>query len=139
MDFTGWEHIADEKLRNLILYICKLSEDDPSFDMQKLETLLFFCDFTAYRRSGHSITGQTYIEQGEPTMASIEEEISAIEAQLAKLTELRDRYGALDGDVVTFIKALDEGGGPYQMTALLSPRIVAEILKNWEEFKAAKV
>lgn len=72
-------------------------------------------------------------------MASIEEEITAIEDQIAKLTELRERYGALDGDVVIFIKALDEGGGPYQMPNLVAPRLVAEIIKNWEAFKAAKV
>lgn len=72
-------------------------------------------------------------------MASIEEEIAELETAILRLTKLRERYGALDGDVVTFIKALDENGGPYKMDNIVSPRLVAEILKNWEAFKAAKV
>lgn len=57
--------VKDAKLRELILYVCKKLEDDPNFDEEKLKAVLFFTDFTAYRRFGKSITGQEYIKEGE--------------------------------------------------------------------------
>lgn len=56
----------DEKLRELILYISWMCEDDPTFGATKLNKILFFSDFRAYRLLGHSITGQEYqaLEQG---------------------------------------------------------------------------
>jgi hypothetical protein len=44
----------------LVLYISLRSEGDPFFGLTKLYKLLFYSDFLAYRRLGHSITGQTY-------------------------------------------------------------------------------
>lgn len=70
-------------------------------------------------------------------MSSIEEEIAAIDTQLQTLMDLRSRYGALDGDVVVFIKEITEGASV--MDNVPSPRDVAQILKLWEEFKARKV
>jgi hypothetical protein len=53
-DFT------EEKFKNLILYIAKKSEDDPRFGSVKLNKILYYSDFDAYRRLGESITGATY-------------------------------------------------------------------------------
>jgi Protein of unknown function (DUF4065) len=50
----------DRKMKELILYLATKSEDDPRFSSTKLNKLLFYCDFTAYRRLGHSITGHSY-------------------------------------------------------------------------------
>lgn len=50
----------DRKLRNLILYVSKLSEPDPKFGKTKLNKLLFYCDFGAYLTFGDPITGQEY-------------------------------------------------------------------------------
>ncbi len=50
----------DEKLRQLILYIAKASEEDPYFGSVKLNKLLFYADFLAYVSYGKSITGQEY-------------------------------------------------------------------------------
>lgn len=50
----------DEKFRELILYLARSSEADASFGSTKLNKLLFFCDFLAYRSLGRSITGQEY-------------------------------------------------------------------------------
>jgi hypothetical protein len=55
------EHRADDrKMKELILYLSARSEDDPRFSSTKLNKLLFYCDFTAYRQLGHSITGHPY-------------------------------------------------------------------------------
>ncbi|MCH8987932.1 MAG: SocA family protein [Chloroflexi bacterium] len=59
-DFT------EEKFENLILYISKKSEDDPRFGAVKLNKILYYSDFDAYRRLGQPITGATYqrIDEG---------------------------------------------------------------------------
>lgn len=51
---------SDEKLRELILYLALNSEGDPKFGRVKLNKLLFFCDFLAYKALGKPITGQEY-------------------------------------------------------------------------------
>jgi hypothetical protein len=53
-------HPDDEKLRELILYIATLSENDRHFGAVKLNKLLFYADFLAYQKFGSAITGQEY-------------------------------------------------------------------------------
>ena len=50
----------DSKLRELVLLIATLSEGDKPFGKVKLNKLLFFSDFVAYRYFGKSITGHEY-------------------------------------------------------------------------------
>jgi hypothetical protein len=50
----------DRKMKELILYLAAKSEGDPRFSSTKLNKLLFYCDFTAYRELGRSITGHSY-------------------------------------------------------------------------------
>ena len=61
------EHGADDrKMKELILYLAARSEDDPRFSSTKLNKLLFYCDFTAYRQLGRSITGHPGSASGVP-------------------------------------------------------------------------
>ncbi len=57
---------SEEKLRELVLYICRRSEGDERFGATKLNKLLWLSDFSAYLTFGHPITGQEYqaLEQG---------------------------------------------------------------------------
>jgi len=48
------------KFKELVLYLAERSGADPGFASTKLNKLLFFCDFEAYRLLGHPITGATY-------------------------------------------------------------------------------
>ena len=50
----------DSKFKELLLFICKRSEGDAPFGATKLNKLLFFSDFLAYRKFGKSITGHRY-------------------------------------------------------------------------------
>ena len=50
----------DKKLRELILYIAKKSQNDPHFGSTKLNKLLFFADFIAYGRLAKPISGHKY-------------------------------------------------------------------------------
>ena len=51
---------SEEKLRELILLIAHKSKADPRLGAVKLNKLLYYADFTAYRRLGKSITGAEY-------------------------------------------------------------------------------
>jgi hypothetical protein len=50
----------DQKMKELILYLAVKSEADPRFSSTKLNKLLFYCDFAAYRDLGRPITGHAY-------------------------------------------------------------------------------
>lgn len=56
----------DVRLRELVLHIARESEGDDFFGMVKLNKLLFYMDFLAYRAIGKSVTGQLYqaLDQG---------------------------------------------------------------------------
>lgn len=49
-----------EKLKNLILYVAEQSKDDPYFGATKLNKILYYVDFRAYRELGCPITGAEY-------------------------------------------------------------------------------
>ena len=49
-----------EKFTELIVYIAEQSKDDPFFGPVKLNKILYYADFRAYRELGHSITGASY-------------------------------------------------------------------------------
>lgn len=49
-----------EKFKELICYVAKQSEGDPSFGSIKLNKILFYADFAAYRDLGQPITGACY-------------------------------------------------------------------------------
>jgi Protein of unknown function (DUF4065) len=50
----------DEKFRELMLYVARRMEDDPTFGATVLNKVLFFSDFSAYLTLGSPITGATY-------------------------------------------------------------------------------
>lgn len=56
----------DRKFRELILFISERSEGDAPFGSVKLNKLLFYADFLAYRTFGRAITWQKYqkLDQG---------------------------------------------------------------------------
>ena len=55
----------ETKFRELVLYISGKSGNDPRFGAVKLNKILYFSDFEAYRRLGQSITGATYRKLSE--------------------------------------------------------------------------
>ena len=55
-----------EKFREAVLYIAKKCENDSRFGATKLNKILYYADFAAYRRLGAPITGAAYrkLDQG---------------------------------------------------------------------------
>lgn len=55
------EFIFDQtKFRELVLYIANRSESDPLFEVVKLNKILYYSDFAAYRILDRPITGASY-------------------------------------------------------------------------------
>lgn len=50
----------EAKFRELVLYIADKSAGDPRFGAVKLNKILYYSDFEAFRQLGDSITGATY-------------------------------------------------------------------------------
>ena len=51
---------AEDKFRELLVYIATRSTDDPTFGSVKLNKVLYYSDFASYRLLGKPITGATY-------------------------------------------------------------------------------
>lgn len=49
-----------DKFRELVVYVAKHSDGDPRFGAVKLNKILYYSDFAAYRQLGQPITGATY-------------------------------------------------------------------------------
>ena len=52
--------LQSQRFKELVLYLAARSSDDPGFGSVKLNKLLFFADFEAYRTLGHPLTGAHY-------------------------------------------------------------------------------
>lgn len=93
-------------MKELILYVAELSQDDPNFGAVKLNKILFYSDFLSYFRRGRSITDQDYFALDEgPAPKS--------------LVPIRERMVA-DEDIA--IKRVDRFGLPqHRVEALRQP------------------
>ena len=60
LDNMGTEVYEPQKLEELIVYASEKSLTDQFYGKVKLNKILFYSDFTAYRRRGRSITGAVY-------------------------------------------------------------------------------
>ena len=58
-DFKQFE-FNDRKFRELVIYIAEKCADDPTFGATKLNKILYYSDFYAYRVIGEPITGASY-------------------------------------------------------------------------------
>ena len=54
-----------EKFRELLLYVAHHSVRDPWFGAVKLNKILFYCDFIAFKRFLNPITGASYVKLPE--------------------------------------------------------------------------
>lgn len=56
---TTFEY-SERRFKDLFLYVVQELQDDPTFGETKLNKILFFSDFEAYRTLGRPITGAEY-------------------------------------------------------------------------------
>lgn len=66
---TTAQHVVFEfdetRFKELIVLISELCADDPTYGSVKLNKILYFADFMAYRELGQPITGATYFKLQE--------------------------------------------------------------------------
>ncbi len=84
----------EDKLRELVLHIASQSEDDVHFGAVKLNKLLFYADFIAYRKFGRPITGAEYqkLDHG-PCARPLKPLLQRMEAEKAVAEQVTDRWG----------------------------------------------
>ena len=63
-DLTTFE-FKPAKFRELVVYIAERCADDPTFGAVKLNKILYYADFSAFRGLGAPITGATYRKLSE--------------------------------------------------------------------------
>ena len=85
---AGGTDYSAHKLQELILYIATRSLGDPYFGRTKLNKVLFFSDFDAFRRTGRSITGAVYqhLPQG-PCPHQLLPALDGLAGQIAQVKE----------------------------------------------------
>ena len=59
------QEFDQRKFSELVIYIASKSENDPRFGAVKLNKILYYADFNAYRILGNSITGAEYRKLNE--------------------------------------------------------------------------
>ena len=79
-----------EKFRELLLYIASESTDDPPFGAVKMNKILYYADFAAFRQFGKPITGATYrkLMEGPAPLEMLKERHALIESGDAELCEV---------------------------------------------------
>ncbi len=94
---AGGIQYNQDKLQELILYVSARSLSDPRHGMTKLNKILFFSDFGAFRQLGRSITGAEYqhLPQGPcphqliPALKALGDDIKEIPEQTYAGTQRR--------------------------------------------------
>lgn len=87
LDFSG-------KFRELLLYISKACAADETFGAIKLNKILFFSDFFAYRQSRQSITGASYqrLNHGPAPKCLLPVQRELVEERALAIQQI-ERYG----------------------------------------------
>ena len=85
------KHNGDQLLGELILYIAKRCEADPTFGATKLNKILWWADFLSYARNGEPVTGVEYqkLPAGPAPVRLLPVREALIRAGNAKLVEQR--------------------------------------------------
>lgn len=137
--------LNEAKFREMILLIARRSDGDPSYGATKLNKLLFFADFAAYRRYGAPISGARYqkLEHGPapreivPVRVRMLEEGSAIELK-------RDYFGksqlrltsvdepALNALTVRDVALIDEVLQSYQQANASDISEISHAFSGWK-------
>lgn len=112
---------GQQRFREMIIYVCRKCEHDPSFGATKLNKILYHSDFRAFERFGTPLTGMRYfrLEQGPapramlPVLRELEREGAVRTAppqefqfEQRRTTALRDAY--LDHFTPDEIDLIDE-------------------------------
>ena len=122
------------KFQELVLYIAQMSETDLRFGSTKLNKLLFYSDFGAYRVLGQPITGATYfhLPAGPAPRQFLDARTALIREESVKL-EKRRYYAGIQERIVP-LRVCD--------TSVFSGdeiEIVDQVIDDFWTFNAARI
>lgn len=121
--------MATDKFKELILYVAQESEFDPNFGATKLNKILFFCDFLAYRAYGKSVSDQRYFKLPfGPAPRALKPALSELIAEEACIEIERDHFGRPQKRVVARREARVEAFTPQEV-ALIN-RVIRALWDN---------
>ena len=103
----------DRKLQELVLFVATRSKDDPGFDAMKLNAILYYADFYAYRRLGRPISGANYQKFADGPAAQ----------QLPAARESLERAGLIE---IEKRPAADEGQQRIVATQSFEPELLSK-------------
>lgn len=121
------------KFKELVLLLARASAEDERFGAVKLNKLLYFCDFEAYRKLGRPLTGATYqklawgpaaveflpmveelykdaLAKPETRIRGEHEQRVTVAVQAPDMSVFSEEEKALIGDVVARLHSLDATG-----------------------------
>lgn len=113
----GTVEFSERRFKDLFLYVVQQLQDDPTFGETKLNKVLFFSDFDAYRKLGHPITGAEYQRNHFGPTAR-------------RYTIMRDDLLSRNFIAVTRRKIIDHVQDSYRL---------ADVLPNIEQFGDAEL
>jgi hypothetical protein len=82
--------MADEqKFREMVMYVAERGRTDPGFSMTKLNKVLYYADFMAYRELGRPISGVEYVHLSQGPVA---DPLSGTTERLEETGEITTRH-----------------------------------------------
>lgn len=93
---------SGRKFRELLLYVSERSKEDPRYGATKLNKILYYADFGAFRILGAPITGARYrrLQEGPVPIQLIDERNKIVSDQRAHLEE-RQYYSGVQQRLVS--------------------------------------
>ena len=124
----------EEKFIELVLYIALRSDDDKRFGAVKLNKILFYSDFNAYRELGNPITGASYQHLGE---GPAPRELLPARKKMTELNEVKTEARRYFGKVQQRLVALR----PPDLSIFTTEeiRIVDEIINTFWDYSGAQL
>jgi hypothetical protein len=115
------------RLKELILYIARRSENDPNFGKTKLIKLLAWSDFLAYGRLGESLTGATYQKREfGPAPKQFPGALNLLRA-MGRVRQVEEQTYSYTQDRVLAVDEADMGGFTADQIA-----VVDEVVRHFE-------
>lgn len=125
---------SNKKFRELVLYVARETESDPKCGKTKLYKILFYSDFWAYQKLGHSISGQDYQKlKNGPAPRRAFPEIQAMVAAGLCAWAVRDHFGKKQEKLIA-LREPELGGFTGEEIA-----IVRDVIQMLWKFGATEV
>ena len=124
----------ESKLKEMILYVSLVSEDDPNFGAMKLNKVLFYADFLHFLETGTAISGVEYQRNfhGPTARRMLPVQRALVEAGAAIYKKVHARPMAHDRFIVLHHPNLTKFSASEVAT-------IDRVLRNFEELTGAAV